>query len=239
MADLQVKIDKFNKIINDPRTEEDEKKKFKSFVQKLEAKQKAEMDDNKSEKKPAKKEKKEEKKPSKPKSSKKKQSTTPKKTGDKNKSKSATKPTKKKSRKGVKTISATKVEIDGKEVDVKSQEFCDYLVAKFKERRAKSKASPKKRKTTSVMTRVSSNIEKGITQAIKGGMKAQEKQIDKNPKQFIGKMEKLEKSSKDFLQDLKEVMGSAYDKSEVQSSVKDISNTIDELKKKIKESKEK
>jgi uncharacterized protein (UPF0335 family) len=144
--------------------------------------------------------------------------------------------TKSKPKKGVKMISSKKVSVDGKEMDMNSQEFCDYLLSSFKERRAKAEENKgKKKKTTSVMSKVSANIEKGVVQAVKAGIKQKSAEIKKDPKQFIKKVEKLEGSTKSFLDDLKDVMGAEFDSKEVTATVKEISKMVDELKKKMKD----
>lgn len=230
--EIDVKIQKFQKLVDDDRTQEEERTRYMKVIEKLES----QKEGSGGEKKPATKKKTGKssttKKKGKSSSEKKEDKPAPKKKDDKKKASS------KKKKKGVKVISSKRVSIDGKEVAMDSQEFCDYLLNQFKQRREKSKSSGKKKKTTSVMSRVSSNIEKGITQAIKGGLKDKKDEIEKNPKKFINKVEKLETSTKSFLQDLKSVMGSEYDSKEVTSTVKSINDMIDELKKKLDDKKD-
>jgi hypothetical protein len=115
-------------------------------------------------------------------------------------------PTEKKERtekpqKGVKVTGSSRVSIDGKEVDMDSKEFCDYLLTKFKERREKSKNAPKKR-TPSVMSKITTNVERSVVQAIKSSVESNKKAIEKNPDFFVKKVEKLESSTKSFLQSI-------------------------------------
>lgn len=136
-------------------------------------------------------------------------------------------------KKGVQVLSSKRVKIDGREVDVDSQEFCDYLLAQFRERREKAQQKKSsKKKTKSVMSKVSQSIERGITTAIKSGIKDNKVAINKNPKVFIGKVEKLESATKNFLQNLKEVLGDEYDAKEITSTTNAIQELIDDLKKK-------
>lgn len=219
--EIDIQIEKFQKLIDNPKTTDEERERYTKFVEKLKVK-KGSSGEKKDDKKPA--PKKDEKKP------------TPKKE-DKKPAPKKKQPANKKPR-GVKVLSTKRVSIDGKEMDMDSKEFCDYLLAQFKVRREKSKSTGKKKKTTSVMSRVNANIEKGVVQAVKAGIKDKKKEIEKNPKPFIKKVEKLETSTKTFLQDLKEVMGSEYDSKEVTSTIKSINDMIDELKKKMDEKKD-
>jgi hypothetical protein len=137
---------------------------------------------------------------------------------------------------GVKMLSSKKAVVDGKEMDVNSQEFCDYLLTEFRKRRQKaeeSKANKKQVKTKSVMAKVTDNIEKGISQAIKQSVKTQRTTIEKDPKAFFSKVKKLENATKSFLQELKNVLGKDYEAKEVTSTVKGIQDMVNELKKKL------
>ena len=143
------------------------------------------------------------------------------------------KPVAKKLPKGVQMLSKKKVVVDGKEMNVDSKEFCDYLTAEFIKRKeqAKSKKGTRK-KTKSVMAIVSDKIEQGVQKAIKTGIAKQKPTLKKNPQVFIGKDQKLETATKNFLQQLKEVLGSDYEAKEVADTTKAIHQMIEELKKK-------
>jgi hypothetical protein len=133
----------------------------------------------------------------------------------------------------VKKISSKKVEIDGKQYDIDSKEFCDYLVEQFKERRSKSKSAPKKAsKPKSVMKSVATKIESGVTTAIKKSASRQETTLKKYPAVFIGKVEKLEEATKNFLTQLKSVLGKDYDSKEITETTNAIQKLIDDLKSK-------
>lgn len=202
---IEEKIAKFEKLIKHPDSTKEEIVMYKETVEEL----KTQLPSKKDEKK----------------------TSTPKKAETKPEKKEDKKP-----KKGVKMLNSKKVSVDGKEIDMNSKEFCDYLLDSFKERRAKAEANKgKKKKTPSVMSRVSANIEKGIVQAVKAGIKERSSEIKKDPKPFIKKVEKLEGSTKSFLNDLKEVMGKEFDSKEVTATIKEISKMVDELKKKMKD----
>lgn len=221
-GEIQKKIDRFTKLIEDPRSTQDEKErykiaieKFKAMLPKEEKKEEEKKEDKKEDKKPA------EKKASKKSSEKK----------EEKKEEEKEKPAEKK--KGVQVLSSKRVMIDGKEVDIDSPEFCTYLVSKWHERRAKAEENKtKKKKTKSVMAKVSEKIEQGITTAIKEGIKDQKDIIEKNPTVFIGKVQKLETATENFLKNLKDVLGDEYDAKEVTATTKAIHEMIAELKKK-------
>ena len=139
----------------------------------------------------------------------------------------------KKTPKGIQIISKKKVMLNGKEYNTDSKEFCDYLTDEFIKRKeqAKSKKGSRK-KTKSVMEQVSMKIEQGEQKANKTGISKQIPTLKKNPLIFIGKIQKLETATKNFLTQLKEVLGSDYDAKEVTDTTKAIHQMIDELKKK-------
>lgn len=144
------------------------------------------------------------------------------------------KPEKPKGQKGVKMLSSKTVMVDGVEMKMDSEEFCDYLLSEFKNRRAKAEERKgKKTKTKSVMAKVTDNIEKGISQAIKQSVKTQKKQIDKDPRAFFSKVKELENATKTFLDKLKGVLGNEFEAKEVTSTIKGIQDLVNELKKKV------
>ena len=136
-------------------------------------------------------------------------------------------------KRGVQVISSKRVMINGEEVAMNSQEFCDYLLSEFKKRRKKAKDSGTKKKTKSVMAKVSDNIEKGITQAIKQGVKNKKSEIKKDPQAFFSKVKKLETATRGFLNELKNVLGQDFNSKEVTSTIKGIQDLVAELKKKV------
>jgi len=218
-GEIEAKIKRLTDVLNDPRTTDEAEKerlriginKLKGMLPKEETKSEPKSEPKKEPKKEAKKEDK------KPKSEPKKEA--PKK-------------------KGVQVLSSKRVMVDGKELEVDSKEFCDYLVAEFRDRREKAQQRKEtKKKTKSVMTKVSNNIERGITTAIKNSIKDNKKTIDKNPQVFIGKVQKLETATKNFLENLKDILGSEYDAKEVTATVKTINEIVEDLKKKYSDKK--
>jgi len=139
----------------------------------------------------------------------------------------------KKTPKGVVMLSKNKVSVNGVEMDKDSKEFCDYLTAEFVKRKEQAKKNKGTRtKTKSVMAQVSTKIEQGVEKAIKTGISKQKPALSKNPQVFIGKVEKLETATKNFLTQLKEVLGTDYDAKEVSDTTKAIHKLIEDLKKK-------
>jgi len=139
----------------------------------------------------------------------------------------------KKTPKGVVMLSKNKVSVNGVEMDKDSKEFCDYLTAEFVKRKEQAKKNKGTRtKTKSVMAQVSTKIEQGVEKAIKTGVSKQKPALSKNPQVFIGKFEKLETATKNFLTQLKEVLGTDYDAKEVSDTTKAIHKLIEDLKKK-------
>ena len=143
------------------------------------------------------------------------------------------KPTEKKLPKGVEMVSKKIVIVDGKKMNTDSKEFCDYLTSEFVKRKeqANSKKGTRK-KTKSVMAQVSTKIEQGVEKAIKTGVAKQIPTLKKNPQVFIGKVEKLETATNNFLTKLKEVLGTEYDAKEVTDTTNAIHKLIEDLKKK-------
>jgi hypothetical protein len=139
----------------------------------------------------------------------------------------------KKTPKGVVMLSKNKVSVNGVEMNKDSKEFCDYLTAEFVKRKEQAKSNKATRtKTKSVMAQVSTKIEQGVEKAIKTGISKQKPALSKNPQVFIGKVEKLETATKNFLTQLKEVLGTDYDAKEVSDTTKAIHKLIEDLKKK-------
>jgi hypothetical protein len=140
-AEIQKKITQLEALYNNPKTDEKFKPLYKKGIEELKAKL------EKSEPKVTETIKKEK----------------PKAPVKKNVSKVVAKSTKpkveQKVKSEVKNISAKIVEIDGKQYNIDSKEFCDYLVAEFKERRATSKT---KTKTQPKENKLIENLKKGL-----------------------------------------------------------------------------
>lgn len=202
VSDIKSKIEKLQALIDNPNTPETDKKNFEETIKKFQ--QKLEEEDD----------------------SKKKQIV-------KVKPKPKATVVEKKTPKAVTKVSNKTVVVDGKEMRTDSKEFCDYLTAQFIKRREKAKDKKGSgKKTKSVMALVSSKIEAGVEKAIKSGVSKQKQSLQKNPKVFIGKVEKLETATKNFLTQLKEVLGTDYDAKEVTDTANSIHKMIEDLKNK-------
>ena len=246
-GDTQTKIDRLQKLIDSPSTPETDKKNFREAIKKFKEKLASETKQVEKPKPTA--QKPVVKKPTAPaKPVVKKTTTTVKPTAQKpvvKKTITKAKPlpkktpkatpiaTNKKLPKGVQMVSKKIVLVNGKEMNTDSQEWCDYLTAEFIKRKEQAKKNKSSRKKTkSVMAQVSTKIEQGVEKAIKTGVSKQMPTIKKNPQVFIGKVQKLETATKNFLTQLKEVLGSEYDAKEVTDTTKAIHKLIEDLKKK-------
>jgi len=245
-GETQAKIDKLQKLIDNPNTPETDRKNFQEAIKKF--KEKLASETTATDKPVA-------KKPTTAKPVAKKPTTTAKPVAKKPTTtakpvakkpvakkpvakkpiakKPTAKPVAKKLPKGVQMLSKKRVVVNGKEMSTDSKEFCDYLTAEFIKRKEQANANKgTRKKTKSVMEQVSTKIEQGVEKAIKTGIAKQKPQLKKNPKVFIGKVQKLETATKNFLTQLKEVLGSDYDAKEVTDSVNAIHKLIEDLKKK-------
>ena len=244
-GDTQTKIDSLQKLIDNPSTPENDKKNFLDAQKKFKEKQALELKEMEKPK-PSATAKPVARKPTakpiarkptakpiaKPIAKKPTATAKPKPTAIV-KPKPTAKPTEKKLPKGVEMVSKKVVIVDGKKMNTDSKEFCDYLTSEFVKRKeqAKSKKGTRK-KTKSVMAQVSTKIEQGVEKAIKTGVAKQIPTLKKNPQVFIGKVEKLETATKNFLSQLKEVLGTDYDAKEVTDTANAINKLIEDLKKK-------
>lgn len=134
------------------------------------------------------------------------------------------------SKKGAKASKAdkpktkTSYKASGKDVD---EMDCEELEKLFKERKAKAKKSEKKSKTRPVIEKIVSNVATATKQAIDS---VSVEDIKKDPKKFIEKCMKAEKSGEEFINDLKSLLGEEYDKSEVSEGMEKILIHIKQLK---------
>ena len=248
-GETQAKIDKLQKLIDNPNTPETDKKNFqeaiKKFQEKLASETKPTATAKPVDKKPTPTARPVAKKPvvKKPTpTAKPKPTTTAKPVAKKPVAKKSTsvakpkptaKPVAKKLPKGVQMLSKKRVVVNGKEMSTDSKEFCDYLTAEFIKRKEQAKSNKgTRKKTKSVMAQVSTKIEQGVEKAIKTGISKQIPTIKKNPQVFIGKVQKLETATKNFLTQLKDVLGSDYDAKEVTDTTNAIHKLIEDLKKK-------
>ena len=230
--DIEIKIKKLQALVDNPNVSENDKKNYREGIKKYQAELPAEKKVTTAKtvaKKPT-----TTRKSTMVKPVAKKPTVTRKATPIKAKLKpSAGKTTAKKITKGVTMVSTKKVVVDGIEMNTDSKEFCDYLTDKFIKRKEQAKANKgTRKKTKSVMAQVSNKIEAGVEKAIKTGIEKQKPSLAKNPNVFIGKVEKLETATNNFLKQLKEVLGNEYDAKEVTETAKAIQKLIADLKKK-------
>jgi uncharacterized protein (UPF0335 family) len=229
--DIEVKIKKLQALVDNPNVSENDKKNYREGIKQYEAKLPAEKKETTAKpvaKKPT------AKPVAKKPTAKTKSTPIKRKPTTTRKAKPTTgKTSVEKMPKGVTMVSKKKVMVNGVEMNTDSQEFCDYLTAEFIKRKEQAKQNKTTRKKTkSVMAQVSTKIEAGVEKAIKTGIATQKPSLAKNPNVFIGKVEKLETATKNFLQQLKEVLGNDYDAKEVTETAKAIQKLIADLKKK-------
>ena len=217
-SETQAKIDKIEKFINNPENQKNDPatvEKFKTILASIKPKASAPAQPKAEPKATA---------PATPKAKagRPKGTSTPKATMTKKAEPQA------KTSKGVKVTGSSTVTVDGKEMDMNSAEFCNYLLKQFRDRREKSKNAPKK-KTASVMAKITANVEKSVVQAIKSSVASNKKEIEKNPNFFVKKVEKLETSTKSFLQSMKDVLGDDFKEGEIASTMKSIEELTESL----------
>jgi len=126
----------------------------------------------------------------------------------------------------------------GKEYKKGSTAFCDALVADFNARRAQSKKTGKK--TTPIMTAVSSGIGSQVKKVLKEAEKKHQGAMKKSKADLnaqIAKMEKLNKSYKEFLNDFKALAGDSFSAKAVDKAFKEIELYINTIKKKYESKK--
>jgi hypothetical protein len=110
-------------------------------------------------------------------------------------------------------------------------EFCAKLKAAFKKRRAAAKStSGKRRKTKPVFGVITNSVKNAVSKALHN---VPTKEIEKNPKQFLAKAERLEKSAMRFLEDFKSILGNDYKKSSITSEFGELEKAIKQFVAKI------
>jgi hypothetical protein len=113
----------------------------------------------------------------------------------------------------------------GKTVEYKNdKQFCNDLIKAFKTRRKTYKAA--KKKTKPVFGIITSKVKDSVIKAIDNTPK---KQIEANPKAFLSKAQRLEKSAIRFLEDFKAMLGSDFKKSEISKEFGDVEKAIKKL----------
>jgi colicin import membrane protein len=110
-------------------------------------------------------------------------------------------------------------------------DFCAKLKAAFKKRRAAAKsAGGKRRKTKPVFGVITNSVKNAVSKALHS---VSTKEIEKNPKQFLAKAERLEKSAMRFLEDFKSILGNDFKKSNITSEFGELEKAIKQFVAKI------
>lgn len=137
----------------------------------------------------------------------------------------------KKKSKAVKPVEKMKsVRAFGQNVQYKNDaEFCKKLINAFKKRKAVSKKLRKK--TKPVFGIITTKVKDAVSKAIDNTPK---NVIEKNPKAFLAKAQRLEKSAIRFLEDFKAILGSDFKKSEISAEFGDLEKSIKKLVSKYK-----
>lgn len=114
----------------------------------------------------------------------------------------------------------------GKKFTDLDEKDCEELLADIKARRAKALDSSAKSKSKPVIDKVAANVATAVKQAIDNVPAAD---IDKAK---IEKFKKLEVAAKNFMAEMKSILGEDYDKESVQDEFKQITDLIEALRKK-------
>ena len=112
----------------------------------------------------------------------------------------------------------------GQNVEYKNDaDFCKQLIKAFKKRKLASKKAGARRKTKPVFGAITTSVKNAVSKAL---YSVSEKQIEKNPKAFLAKATRLEKSAIRFLEDFKAILGSDYKKSEITAEFGELEKSI-------------
>ena len=107
------------------------------------------------------------------------------------------------------------------------------MIAAFNERREKAKKQAKKSKTKSVFEKAADKVESTIVSAVKETFQDNKDKIMKQPDQYFAKVKKVQAAGEDFLESFKELVGSEFDRKEINSFTKTITDAVNGLKKEI------
>lgn len=134
------------------------------------------------------------------------------------------KPVKKQKAVTVKSPKVKTVRAFGQIVEYKNDaEFCRQLIKAFKKRKAESKKAGRRRKTKPVFGVITSSVKNAVSKAL---YSVPNSQIQSNPKVFLAKAQRLEKSAIKFLEDFKAILGSDFKKSEITAEFGELERTI-------------
>jgi len=128
-----------------------------------------------------------------------------------------------------KPVVATKPRVKKTYTPIKIKEGepdCDTLLTQFRERRRKAKTAQRKRKTTPVFRKISSDVIDAVEKALKN---VPAKQFKESPRETIRKFGNLKKSAEQFLKAFKELLGKEYQVTESQKEIGELKMLIDKL----------
>ena len=123
----------------------------------------------------------------------------------------------------------------GQTVEYKNDaDFCSQLIKAFKKRKSASKKGGVRRKTKPVFGVITSSVKGAVSKALHS---VSEKKIQANPKEFLAKAQRLEKSAMRFLEDFISILGSDFKKSEITSEFGELEKAIKKFVERINKSK--
>ena len=149
--------------------------------------------------------------------------------------KKASKPVKKGKNKPVKAEKT--VTFGGKTYTQKDKDFCDILRKKWNARKEAMAKSNKKYKTKTISEKVGEDVADAVTKTIQHAFDTQKKSIEKNPKAFVAKMERVENDADKFLNSLKSLLGSDYKSTQIKAEMAIIEKAIANIKAELKKHK--
>ena len=119
--------------------------------------------------------------------------------------------------------------IDGKTISKKDADWCEKLLAAWKEKRKKAKDSTKRSGKRTPMQQVVSNVGHAVAVAIDNTPAAD---IQQRPTTVINKFERLKKSAENFLKSFKDVLGDDFSNAQIQKEFAEVEKLINQIKKK-------
>ena len=139
-------------------------------------------------------------------------------------------PKEKKVRKKIeKKPTRTVTTVSGKTITPKDPDFCKEAEAKWYARRAEAKKSARKAKTTPVFNKITGDVAHSVMKAVKSVSVAE---IKKDPAEFKKEAHALGSAAKSFLKAFKDILGSGYKASEIESEFSELEKVVNALIKK-------
>ncbi len=119
---------------------------------------------------------------------------------------------------------------EGKTYTEKDKKFCEILLDQFAKRRLAQKVANKKHKTTSVSSKIGRDVALAMSAVIDN---VPMEKIKKNPKEFFNKVKNVEKAGNDFIQALRAILGSDYDREDIKAELAPIKELVDKIKSRL------